>query len=533
MAIMAMATVQKNKRCALALAFSLTPAISFAGDWNFEPSLTLDGTYSDNITLDAIDKTSSFVTQAGVKIEEEYSSKNASLDFNLHSIYAMYSHDRTLDSDYHTVNANGRFMLWPNGIALVATADISNVSRNSTRNSLADIISGDTVQVQHYASGFQYNIDNSDFKLNSSITVNRTISEDEIGNQQGYNGRVESTNGSQGRLVFWDMSGDYQYLENENQEGTLSRAEIKIGAITPYKFTPFLRFFDESNTGNINTGNTDLQSNSYGLGVRWLVNPRLFIDLSYNKPIDTKNDLDGNKLEEYVDAKVRWQPTERTILDATFSQRFYGNSYSLNLEHKNRRLNNTISYNESIKAFTRDRYEPVSQGIFWCPKGELVSASECFLKSDIDYNLDDFNLIQINNYQLVVDNAFSLNKTLSWQSLFELPRTTFSLSISGNERRSLETNIEDRNISASFSIKRKVSGYSDISLIASFADDVYGIATENERDNQYIRYSTEYIRHLNSTLDATFGISHLDRESSIAEDNYKEGRVYFMIKKGF
>lgn len=264
-----------------------------------------------------------------------------------------------------------------------------------------------------------------------------------------------------------------------------------------------------------------------------MVSPRLFVDLSYNKPKDGQVDLDGKELKEYIDAKVFWQPTIRTKLDGSFSQRFYGNSYSLSFEHRNRRLTNNITYDESVRAFTRGRYESESQGFYWCPKGDVEIAAECFLQSNSTINSDDYNLVQLNNFNLVEDNEFSLNKSLSWRSVLELPRTSFSLAISGNQRKSLSTFVENENIAASFSINRKISGRSSVNFITTYNEDIFGIETEEERKNTYIRYSAEYVKQLNKTLDTTFGLSHLDRESSLATDNYKEGRVYFQVKKGF
>ena len=86
------------------------------------------------------------------------------------------------------------------------------------------------------------------------------------------------------------------------------------------------------------------------------------------------------------------------------------------------------------------------------------------------------------------------------------------------------------NVSSSICVDKLVLCTDDI---RNFKDDTYAIDTDNERKNKYMRYSAEYNRQLGRKLDTTLGVSHLDRESSANADNYKEGRVYFQVKKGF
>lgn len=532
MATTVMATVQKNSKLALAIGLAFTCLPSHAGEWDFDPKITLDETFTDNVSLESTDKESSLVSQLGVLIDNEYKAKNAELEFSLHSQYAMYSHDSDLNKDYHTFEGSGRLELWPNGIALIGNASVRNQSRNSRDNSLADIVSADTTQVQNYNGGLQYTLSNRIFQVNALAGYNTTISEDNIGEQDGFTFALLSENGKQNQYLFWDLSANFQKIENNNQEGEMHSVEVKLGMQTPYKFTPFVRLYDENNDGNINQGNRDLQSNSYGVGFRWLPLPRLLLDLSYNKPESGSKDLEGNSLEDYVDAKIRWQPTKRTTLEAGFSQRFYGDSYNFALQHKNKRLTNSIKYDERVLAFTRDRYLPESQGVFLCPI-DALTPSDCFINNDQVITPGDYEYRELFNFNIVEDNVFSLNKTIEWSSILELPRTTLSLTLRGNNRESLENGEEDQFINANFRVSRKVSGYSDATFSAMYQQQDYGVDTENERNDEYLKFSAEYVRKLNSTLNATFGISHLDRDSSEQRYSYKEGRVYLQVKKGF
>jgi hypothetical protein len=540
MDITAMGMAQKNKLSAVFIAL-LCSNVVFAGDWKFDPSITIDETFSDNVSLIANNEQSSLVTQAGLNIASTYKARQALFNFSSQSSYALYSHNHDLDNDYHTIASDLRLQLWPNGIVLFGAANISNQSRNRSRNALADIVSADTVRVEIYNGGLEYNIDNSDFILNSTLGYRQTNSEDNIGNRQGVVANINSTNGTSARHAFWSLEHNYQKLNNNNRNGKQSQSEAIIGLITDYKINPFVRYYNEDNSGDLNNSNRSIESNSYGLGVRWLISPRLRLDTSYNKPIGKKLDIDGDEQKAYVDAAVLWQPSTRTKLSANFSERFYGNSYGLDLTHRNKRLTNTISYVEDIQTLTRNNFAANIVGFYLCPNNNSLLIEECILSEGdtiIPDNPNDpsgqgFVILAIQDFTLVEDNVFSLNKTLSWNSSLTLPRTTISFNANQQSRENLDARIQGELISASLSIKRKVSGRSNVNLNLFYTETSLQLDTELERTDRYRRYQLDYETSLNSALSFNVAVSYLNRSSGNAPLNYEEGRVSAKITKGF
>ncbi|WP_440874890.1 TIGR03016 family PEP-CTERM system-associated outer membrane protein [Thalassotalea sp. PLHSN55] len=532
MATMVMATTQKTNKVTLAVILAMLPAYSMASSWNFTPQLTLDETFSDNVELSRSNETSSLVSQVGVKLQEEYVASKAGLNIDLHSVYAMYSHDSDINNDYHTLDSNGYIHLGPDGLSLIGRANIAQESRSAGSNALADIVSGDIVEIQRYTTGLNYETSNSEFSLSGSVLFAKTLAEDNIGESDGIISSLRSANGSNADYVFWELSAEHNEFKNRGEEREMYQGEIKLGLITGYKFTPFVRYYDENFEGNF--GSQALESNSYGLGVRWLVNPRLQVDVSYNKPIDEQVDSNGEVFEEYVDSKIQWQPTERTSLTASFSQRFFGDSYGLDFKHRNRRLTNKITYTEQVEAFTRYNIEIVELGQLWCPTAGFDNISECNLSNNPPANIDDYELLTLNNNQLVEDNALTLNKRLSWTTSLTLPRTKFSLTVSGNDREDLENGRNDKYLSARFNINREVSGYSTVNFSTIYTENELNRRGEGGRqDDEYRRYLIEYDRKFNSRLSAVFGLSHLTRESTNIRFNYDESRVYLQLTKGF
>jgi len=540
MAITAMDTVQRIKLSTVCLALFCSKFV-MAGDWQFEPSLVIDEIYTDNVGITSNNEISSLVSQTGVNIDSIYQAPQAIFNFSSQSRYAFYSHDHDLDNDYHTIASDFRLQLWPNGIILFGGLDVENQSRNSVQNALADIVSADTVQVETYNGGIEYNIENSAFIIESAIGYLQTNSEDNIGNREGVVAAISSTNGTSARHAFWEIEHDYQELKNNGQDGKLSKSEALIGLITSYKVNPFIRYYDEDNSGNLRNPNNSTESNSYGLGVRWLISPRLYLDASYNKPIGKNLDIDGKEQGEYVNAKMKWQPSIRTSIEASFSERFFGDSYGLNVSHRNKRLTNTITYIEDIQTLTRNNYVANVVGFYFCPNNNAALIEECTVQDGTiiipdnpnDPNDNGYQIFPIQEFTLVEDNVFSLNKTLNWNSTLELPRTTITLAANKQMRDNLDTRIEDESSAISVSFKRDISARSNVNLNLSYTETNLLMKTEQERLDRYRRYQLSYEKSIQSSLSLSLSISYLNRSSNSTALNYQEGRIGAKITKGF
>jgi uncharacterized protein (PEP-CTERM system associated) len=536
MAITVMDTALNKKLLAVTL-FAILSANIQAGEFEFKPNLVINETYSDNVNLTFNDKESGLTSQTGMQLSTLYSSKKLELSLSSNSRYVMYSHDHDSDNDFHSLESRFRFKLAPKGLSLTGSATISNQSRNSSRNALADVVSGDTARVETYATGLEYVIDNNDFLLNSTIQYTTNRSEDSIGEREGYTANLITRNSNSARYIFWEATTQFADYQNQGRESKLFSGELKIGFITDYKFTPFLRYYDETNEGDISNNNSSIESDSYGGGIRWMVSPKLLLDISYNTPTGPQLDLDGNQQEDYSAASIRWQPSQRTQLTVDYGKRFYGESYGLDFTHKNKRLTNNISYVEEVQAFTRNNYETVAQGNYWCPpdgdNDNVIDSSTCFINNNGSINFDEYLLVSLNDFVLVEDFSLSLNKQLNWSSVLQLPRTTFSFSLSSLNRENLDTRIEDETQRASFSIKRKVSGKSNIQLNIGYTNENRALEQEDERNDRYRRYSLEYDKSLNSQLSFTLGVSHLNRSSTTQSFNYEEDRIYLNFSKGF
>jgi len=535
MAITAMGIIKKindNIYIKLGLLMPITLASSFAnaGDWDFKPNFGLTETYTNNVELTTTDRHSSVVSQIIAGLNATYNSREVEFSVSGSETYAAYSHNSDLNDDYQTANVNGLFSLWRDGPKLIASSQISNVSQNSTNNSLSDLVSSDTVQSRSHSAGVQYQTANSSHDFNASIIYELTETEDSIGESKGYTANFNSQNGNSARHVFWQVSGLYSDRLNANSTGTNYNLDAQVGAITAFKLNPFIRVYREDITGTA-AGTSQNNSNSWGPGLRWQTSDHFYIDLSYNI-VEDKTVSDN-----YIATNINWQPSQRTSLVAGYSQRFFGDSYNLNFSHETKRLTNKISYDETVEVFDRDSFEEVTLGEVWCPVSGPFDASSCFPASQPPSDTSGFILVPIIGLAPVESNEFSLNKQLAWSSTLTLSRTTFTLDIATSEREYLNTGSTNDNFDISLSATRRLSPKSDLIFLVSYRESTYNTSSDTEvaakQDDTYKTISATYNKSLASSLSGYFTIQYLDRESTQFDRSYDEIRANINITKDF
>jgi len=503
MATMAMATVRKINsvypfNVAALLPWFIISSTAFAGEWKFEPNLGMTETYTNNVELTPSAHQSSLVSQLVAGIDTTFKSREVDFSFSGTQTYAAYSHNSDLNDDYQTANVEGLFTLWRDGPKFIASSSLTNISKNNANNSLADLVSGDTVQQKHYSSGLQYQKSNSSHNFAGSVIYSLTEAEDNIGESKGYTANISSKNGNGARNVFWQLTGQYTDRQNGNTDGTNYNIEAQIGAITSLKLSPFLRFYDEDITGTA-AGTNQTTTQSWGPGIRWQASDHFYIDVSYNYVKDKAAS------DDYIVTNINWQPSQRTSLIAGYNQRFFGDSYNLDFSHKTKRLSNKISYHETIEIFDRDSFQEV-------------------------------DLVSFSGLEPVKNNEFSLNKRLAWNTTLTLSRTSFAFDIATRERESLSSGIVDDNIDVSLSATRTLSPRSSLRLLTSYSEAVFDknfSPTNPRQEDIYKTVSVTYNKSLASSLSTYFTLQYLERESSQAIYTYEEIRAYINITKDF
>lgn len=532
MAIMDMVMAEKtNKLSIQAFLYGATLLLfsgtSISADWDFTPNVGVTETYTDNIELSQIETQSSLVSQFILGAEAEFTSKKLQFSFSGTETLARYSHDSEINDDFQTLQSNFVYDLWDNKLYLVANTSIDNISRDESENSLADLITGDTIQQISNSGGLQFNSGNSNYSFSSSLTYSKIQTEDDIGESEGYTATVNSENGNAARHVFWQINGSFLNRENNGFTSENYQVESKLGAITTYKINPFIRIYNERVTGTAAGNNADAIP-SWGPGLRYQAAQHFIIDLSYNYVND-----DTEASDDYVAADINWQPSSRTSLQASYSKRFFGDSYELDFSHRTKRLTNSISYHETIEVFDRNNYL-ITENEIWCPNTAL-NIDECLPLGETPTETNDYQSFPISVLDIEENNEFSLNKRLSWQSSLALSRTTFTIDLSTREREALSSGTIDDYADARFTVTRRITSRSDFTAFVSYSKNVF------DKDNPdgarqkdiYKTFSATYNRSLASSLNAFFTLQYIDRQSNIEHYIYNEARAAINLTKDF
>ncbi len=532
MAIMDMVMAEKISKlqlraCYLAISSFILSNSALAGEWRFDPNLGLTETYTNNIELTQLDKQSSLVSQFIIGADANFTSKKLQFSFAGTETLAGYSHDSELNDDYQTLQANASYSLWQDKLQVIGSSSITNISKNEAGNSLGDLVTADTVQQRNHSSGLQYNSANSDYSLSSSLIYNIVDTEDDIGESEGFSASINSENGNAARYVFWQVDGSFSNRKNDGFTSENYKFETKLGAITPYKINPFIRLYNERVTGTLAGSNPDAIP-SWGPGLRYQAAKHFIIDLSYNYVED-----DTQASDDYIAADIDWQLSARTSLKAGYSKRFFGDSYELDFTHKSRRLTNTLSYHETIEVFDRNNYQQVD-GNVWCPNN-AANINDCLPLGEIPNDTNNYTNLPVSSLELVEDNEFSLNKRLAWQSQLALARTTFTIDLSNRERESLSTGIVDDYLDARFSITRRMSSRSDVTVYANYSKNVFDKDKPDgpRQEDIYKTLSATYNKSLASSLKTFFTLQYIDRQSNFERYTYNEARASLNLTKDF
>jgi uncharacterized protein (PEP-CTERM system associated) len=406
---------------------------------------------------------------------------------------------------------------------------IDNRAQNTALNNVSDLISADTIETRNYTAGLSYDVENPNYEVSSEANYSINNTEDNIGESDGFDVQLSFQNGNSARNIFWQLQSFYSDRENNNLSGQQHNINALLGIITPYKVNPFIRYSDEDNSGDFSSRNST-QMSSWGPGIRWFLSSKLRIDTTYNFV------KDKDITDDYISAAINWQPSSKTSLIANYNRRFFGNSYGLSFNHKLKRLSNQIEYKESINSFDRGRFNQLLLGNFLCPINvNITDISDCVATNNQAIDINEYQLVALSRPELVESNEFSLSKDLTWHTVLELSRTSFSLSINGNERESLSTGVIDSTFETIFEINRVFSSKSHLAFKTTFQHLKFDKNNTLSllQDDYYRQLSINYEKKIARTITATYALAYLNRSSTRADLNYDETRIIFTLKKDF
>jgi uncharacterized protein (PEP-CTERM system associated) len=324
----------------LGAALGMMAPSALAGDWRIVPSVSINETATDNVGLVKNHRESDWITDItpGINITGRGDRLSLSFDYQLHGLH--YANDSSRNNFQNSLNAKGTLEALENFFFIDASAMISqqNLSAfNGSTNSSVDTNDSDnttetaTYQIAPYFKGvlgvsteylLRYNLSKTSADENNARNAKT----------RQLVGRLASTKDFS--RLGWALDASSQ--KEDFQKGRDTESDLVRGTLT-YRIVPQFR-------ASLIAGR---ESNDY---------------TSLGKESHT---IKGAGLE--------WTPTERTLLAASYEDRFFGGSNSITFTH--RTPGTAWKYTQTKDVFTSTDQSQGSVGTYFSLLDSMFSSA--------------------------------------------------------------------------------------------------------------------------------------------------------------
>ncbi|GHU07679.1 hypothetical protein FACS1894158_16230 [Betaproteobacteria bacterium] len=315
---------------AFTAALGMIPSSALAGEWQIVPSVSVNETVTDNVGLDKHHRKSDWITDItpGINITGRGDRVDLSLDYQLHGLY--YAKDSSRNNFQNSLDARGTLEALENFFFIDASAMISqqnlsafggsansSVDTNDSRNTAETA----TYEISPYFKGVLGTSTEYLLRYNLSKTTSDE-SDSRDTKTRRLVGRLASTKDFS--LFGWSLDASSQKDDFEN--GRSTESDIVRGMLT-YRFAPQFR-------ASLIGGR---ESNDY-----------------------TSLDKESHTIKG---AGFEWSPTERTLLAASYEDRFFGSSNSFTFTH--RTAGTVWKYSQTKDVYTSTDQSSGSVGTYF------------------------------------------------------------------------------------------------------------------------------------------------------------------------
>jgi len=510
---------QQPLAAALSACIALFASPAAALDWQFEPSLGGTATYTDNANQSNANPEDAliFTVRPGFSLRSEGSRRiQASLNYGLTGV-ARYGEDQSTDLN-HNLGALGKAELIENFLFVDGTASVSQELISLT-GSPADANTNDsnratvgTYSISPYIRKRLGTFANAQARYTSS----GAIFENDVASNSNVNAfSAGLTNGTGFNNLSWGLNYS---LRKANNSDTADTTFESVSASAGYALTRKFRVF-----GTVGQDWNDYLSTSGTDGSSWSVG--------------------GG-----------WSPTRRTSVDASFGERYFGNTYSLSANHRTRISRWTASYSENVSDISQQLLEASSR-VFWVCDGTLreppdgtqpqeacstawvgpISAGQ--LATDyISLGLSISDLVAANLPGFGLAGGVYVIKSFTAGVSWDIRRLGFGLSARDTKRiyqelGGAQDRVQALTGSVNYRVSPRTNAYSSLSLTRTNVDALLtgGAAREDDLLSLNLGLSHRFAEKLNGALT----LRHTQRDSNDANSDYDENSLTASVNKRF
>ncbi len=491
------------------------------------PRLSLAERYSDNVFLrpEGLER-SDWITEVtpGISVRREGRRLKVEADYSLTGF--LYANDTDRSRIRHHLRGQAQSELMEDWFYLDVTARASQ--------DLIDYVNGiglgDAVGIQNTRQTYGFSLSPYlKHRFGSDATVELRLRRDQYytsggserdGSANQYSFAAQS--GSNFFPLSWNLSYSRRETDYQSQADTVSEQA------SGYARLQLRQGFGLTAQAGLQKGNFPGASNRirdfsyYGLGVYYTPGRRLFGELAYN----------WSDQGDFVSGSITLQPTLRTTLNASSTQRNFGRSHALSLNHRTRRSNWGLVYRETLTSYDERFFENLFDAwqcgdvlVAPVPPGSEV-APGCRRLSDAALA----NLFGPTAFTPVTLEKNFVNKGLTGLFSYQLRRSTIRLSLFDNRQQYQGTAIqgrEDRRTGLQASLSVQPGERTTVTLSTGYShlevDDPNN--TANAREDDYWNIGLTLTRRFQPDVSGSLELRHQQRDSNLSHQDYTENSV--------
>lgn len=493
-----------------ALGFALTPVQ--AAEWRIVPELMVSGTYYDNITQAPPDaEESDFVTEVnpGISLQADGSRLNLDLSYTMQNLFYAENNDSNTTDHELTVDANAELMRKLLFLDVFGSYQQVLLSPEGTGGSDNAIITDNRTDAWTYTLSpyAQTRFGNLPAELRYTF--------EKVGYAES---EVESIAASDAQSIFANLASDPAARRLSRVSGYRddasgsnsddSRAEV---AVRQYASNVQWSVTYARDQTDFEDGTDDVFENigldtSYRIGAR----TALLAGLGYeNNEFEQSDELDEPEgLFWYTG--IAWSPSRRTSLEATIGRRFYGTTYSLDVQHATRTITANIQYAEDFTTSSGTLLENQLTSGMAGDSGDVFA----------DPTENPQPLLDIPLPELSSD--VYLRRRLTGEIAKQTAKSVFSMSAFGEKREYQSTASDEQVFGLAFVWDWQFASRTDSSLSAEWQREEFD---SDNREDDFWQIGININRRMSQRMSGYVDYRYGHRDSTEPENDYTENVI--------
>ena len=473
--------------------------------WTVVPELSVKEVFTDNVFLTASDEEEDFVTELTPRINIYGNAKRASVRVNYALQGLLYANNGDENTHFHQLFSAGVFELVRQLVFIDGSATITQQNRTDTGRGVFTNFGPGT-----FLGGVGDNI---------SVTGERTTVTT-YGLSPYLVQRLGDWADAELRFGYDDVS---ESDEDEPVDGsrrttdsTSQRYYAKIESGSRFNELPWSATFERRDIDYENADSTTFQELLGTVG--FVYSPELSLVGSLGHEDNSFRSAGDAGSGIIWDVGVRWTPSGRTTLEATYGRRFFGDRYFFNLSHESRRTKWHLSYDE-VPYTARDAQidEAVAARGGAIPIIDPVTGLPTVSGAGIP-RLSDEVYVQ---------------RRLSGGLVIEAGRNDFDILVFQEERDYQSSGLGDEFWGASILWTRNISRLTYLDMSAGWTSVDTNIDSIDERQDDLLGLHVGLRRELGRHLTSTIEYRRVERSSTDPTADLVENRISAGIRLAF